>query len=84
YHEPIRDLDFRRFLKKHGFQVFLIDEYKFNRCYLTCHNESLRTFRRVPNSRPYQRERYSKKSIILATKSFISLSFSYSLLKKSL
>ncbi|ORE04121.1 hypothetical protein BCV72DRAFT_180494, partial [Rhizopus microsporus var. microsporus] len=59
YHEPIRGLGFRRLLKKHGFQVYLIDEYKTSRCCPTCHNESLRTFRRVPNPRPYQRERYS-------------------------
>ncbi|PHZ09067.1 uncharacterized protein RHIMIDRAFT_263862 [Rhizopus microsporus ATCC 52813] len=58
YHEPIRGLGFRRLLKKHGFQVFLIGEYKASRRCPTCHNESLRTFRRVPNPRPYQRERY--------------------------
>ena len=58
YHELIRGLGFRRLFKKHGFQVFLIDEYKTSRCCPTCHNESLHTFRRVPNPRPYQRERY--------------------------
>ncbi|KAL4211057.1 hypothetical protein AB4K20DRAFT_1967637 [Rhizopus microsporus] len=58
YHEPIRGLGFRRLLKKHGLQAFLIDEYKTSRCCPTCHNESLHTFRRVPNPRPHQRERY--------------------------
>ncbi|RCH90983.1 hypothetical protein CU097_005823 [Rhizopus azygosporus] len=58
YHEPIRGLGFRRLLKKHGFQVFLIDEYKTSRCCPTCHNESLHTFRRIPNPRLYRRERY--------------------------
>ncbi|ORE07711.1 hypothetical protein BCV72DRAFT_255692 [Rhizopus microsporus var. microsporus] len=58
YHEPIRGLGFRRLLKKHRFQVYLIDKYKASRCCPTCHNESLHTFRRVPNPRPYQRERY--------------------------
>ncbi|CEG79052.1 hypothetical protein RMATCC62417_13566 [Rhizopus microsporus] len=58
YHEPIGDLGFRRLLKKHEFQVFLIDEYKTSRCCPTCHNESFRTFRHVPNPRPYQHERY--------------------------
>ncbi|ORE11269.1 hypothetical protein BCV72DRAFT_198104, partial [Rhizopus microsporus var. microsporus] len=38
--------------------VYLIDEYKASRCCPTCRNDSLRTFRRVPNPRPYQRERY--------------------------
>ncbi|ORE05715.1 hypothetical protein BCV72DRAFT_208730, partial [Rhizopus microsporus var. microsporus] len=59
YHEPIRDLDFRRLLKKRGFQVFLIDEYKASRCCPACHSESRHMFRRVPNPQPYQRERYS-------------------------
>ncbi|CEG75083.1 hypothetical protein RMATCC62417_10189 [Rhizopus microsporus] len=59
YYEPICGHGFRRLLKKHGFGVFLIDEYKTSRCCPTCHNESLHTFRRVPNPRPYQRERYS-------------------------
>ncbi|KAL4209166.1 hypothetical protein AB4K20DRAFT_1868819 [Rhizopus microsporus] len=58
YHETIRGLGFPRLFKKHGFQVFLMDEYKTSRCCPTCHNESLHTFRRVPNPRPYQRERY--------------------------
>ncbi|CEG84132.1 hypothetical protein RMATCC62417_17978 [Rhizopus microsporus] len=58
YHEPIRGLGFRKLLKKHEFQVFLIDEHKTSRCCPTCHNESLRTFRHVPNPRLYQRERY--------------------------
>ncbi|ORE09667.1 hypothetical protein BCV72DRAFT_318892, partial [Rhizopus microsporus var. microsporus] len=54
YHEPIRNLGFQRLLKNHGFQVFLIGEYKVSRCCPTCHNESFHMFRRVPNSRPYQ------------------------------
>ncbi|ORE05944.1 hypothetical protein BCV72DRAFT_329901 [Rhizopus microsporus var. microsporus] len=59
YREPIRGLGLRRLFKKHGFQVFLIDEHKTSRCCPTCHNESLYKFRRVPNPRLYQRERYS-------------------------
>ncbi|PHZ07752.1 uncharacterized protein RHIMIDRAFT_242408 [Rhizopus microsporus ATCC 52813] len=58
YYEPIRSLGFRGFFKKHRLQVFLIDEYKTSKCCPTCHNESLHTFRRVPNPRPYQCERY--------------------------
>ncbi|CEG73135.1 hypothetical protein RMATCC62417_08573 [Rhizopus microsporus] len=58
YHEPIRGHGFRRLLKKHRFQVYHIDEYKTSRCYPTCHNESLHTFRCVPNPRPYQHEQY--------------------------
>ncbi|PHZ08884.1 uncharacterized protein RHIMIDRAFT_267073, partial [Rhizopus microsporus ATCC 52813] len=33
--------------------------YKTSRYCPACHNESLHTFRRVPNPRLYQRERYS-------------------------
>ncbi|CEG65203.1 hypothetical protein RMATCC62417_02034 [Rhizopus microsporus] len=58
YHELIRGHGFRRLLKKHGFQVFLIGEYKTSRYFPTFHNESLHTFHNVPNPRPYQRERY--------------------------
>ncbi|ORE11573.1 hypothetical protein BCV72DRAFT_191213, partial [Rhizopus microsporus var. microsporus] len=46
-------------LKKHGFQIFFIDEYKASRCCPTRLNESLHTFRRIPNPRPYQREQHS-------------------------
>ncbi|ORE11642.1 hypothetical protein BCV72DRAFT_193162, partial [Rhizopus microsporus var. microsporus] len=31
YHEPIRGFGFRRLLKKHGFQIYLVDEYKTSR-----------------------------------------------------
>ncbi|CEG79654.1 hypothetical protein RMATCC62417_14094 [Rhizopus microsporus] len=58
YHEPIRGLGFRRPFKKYGFKFYLTDEYKTSRRCPTGHNESLHTFRRVPNPRPYQRERY--------------------------
>ncbi|KAG1168780.1 hypothetical protein G6F70_008920 [Rhizopus microsporus] len=58
YHELIGGLGFQRLLKKHGFQVFLIDKYKTSRCCPTCHNESLHTFRSVPNSRSYRRQQY--------------------------
>ncbi|ORE06194.1 hypothetical protein BCV72DRAFT_329388, partial [Rhizopus microsporus var. microsporus] len=56
YHEPIHVHGFRRLLKKHGLQVYLINEYKTSRCCSTCHNESLRTFRRVSNPRLCQHE----------------------------
>ncbi|CEI89478.1 hypothetical protein RMCBS344292_03833 [Rhizopus microsporus] len=58
HHEPICGLGFRRLHKKHGFQVFLIDEYKASRRCPICHNESLHTFHNVPNPRPYRRQRY--------------------------
>ncbi|CEG80813.1 hypothetical protein RMATCC62417_15094 [Rhizopus microsporus] len=61
--------DFGRFLQARSEQSVVLsrfyghtitnhDEYKTSKCCPTCHNESLRTFRCVPNPRPYQRERY--------------------------
>ncbi|KAL4207568.1 hypothetical protein AB4K20DRAFT_1833092 [Rhizopus microsporus] len=58
YHEPIRGLGFRRLLKKHGLQFYLIDEHKSSRCCSICRNESLHTFRRVSNPQLYRCERY--------------------------
>ncbi|KAI9321284.1 hypothetical protein BX666DRAFT_2148455 [Dichotomocladium elegans] len=52
YHEPIRGKGFRVLLRKNGFEVFLIDEYKTSKCCPTCLNESLSTYKRVPNPRP--------------------------------
>ena len=57
FHEPIRGLGFRRLLKKAGFQVYLIDEFKTSRCCPTCEADSLRTFKTVPNPRPFRRQR---------------------------
>ncbi|CEG71129.1 hypothetical protein RMATCC62417_06913 [Rhizopus microsporus] len=58
YHEPISGLGFRRLLKKHGLQFYLIDEHKPSRCCSICHNESLHTFRRVSNPQLYRCGRY--------------------------
>ncbi|KAI9319604.1 hypothetical protein BX666DRAFT_2150619 [Dichotomocladium elegans] len=57
YHDPIRGKGFRMLLRKNGFEVFLIDEYKMSKCCPTCLNESLSTYKRVPNPRPARRGR---------------------------
>ncbi|KAI8076276.1 hypothetical protein BDF21DRAFT_422985 [Thamnidium elegans] len=56
YHKPIRGIGFQKLLKKH-FQFYFIDEYKTNKCCHTGQNESLMTLKRVPNPRPFRRER---------------------------
>ncbi|KAI9319113.1 hypothetical protein BX666DRAFT_2025443 [Dichotomocladium elegans] len=55
YHEPIRGVSFRRLLKKNNCNIYLIDEYKTSKCCPICDNESLATFKMVPNPRPYRR-----------------------------
>ncbi|KAI9315769.1 hypothetical protein BX666DRAFT_2028651 [Dichotomocladium elegans] len=57
YQEPIRGKGFRMLLRKNVFEVFLIDEYKTSKCCPTCLNESLSTYKRVPNPRPARRGR---------------------------
>ncbi|KAI9319779.1 hypothetical protein BX666DRAFT_1839294, partial [Dichotomocladium elegans] len=57
YHEPMRGKGFRMLLRKNGFEVFLIDEYKTSRCCPACLNESLSTYKRVQNPRPAHRGR---------------------------
>ncbi|KAI9319737.1 hypothetical protein BX666DRAFT_1812011, partial [Dichotomocladium elegans] len=49
YHEPIRGVGFRRLLKKNNCNIYLIDEYKTSKCCPVCDNESLATFKMVPN-----------------------------------
>jgi hypothetical protein len=55
YQEPVRSVGFRRLLKKHGFLMCLIDEFRTSQCCPSCENRSLTTFKRIPNARPYQR-----------------------------
>ncbi|KAI7903813.1 uncharacterized protein BX663DRAFT_530526 [Cokeromyces recurvatus] len=54
YHEPTRNKDLIRMLKKNGFQVFNIDEYKTSSCCPTCES-SLETFKTVANPRLHKR-----------------------------
>ncbi|CAO3630102.1 unnamed protein product [Mucor fragilis] len=61
FREPIRGLGFHRLLKKHGFNVFLIDEYKTSKVCPECHEETAVTFKRVRNPQPRRRhqQRYN-------------------------
>jgi hypothetical protein len=56
YQEPIRGVGFRRLLKKNGFRVYLIDEFRTSRCCPACEHTSLETFKQVPNPRPYRQQ----------------------------
>ncbi|KAG1056690.1 hypothetical protein G6F43_001445 [Rhizopus delemar] len=58
YHEPIRGIGMRRMLAKEGFQVYLLDEFRTSSLCPSCQNGELETFKKVQNSRPYQREKY--------------------------
>ncbi|KAJ2236119.1 hypothetical protein IWW45_002040 [Coemansia sp. RSA 485] len=53
YHEPIRGKGWRRVLKQHGFQVYLIDEFQSSSICPVC-NHGLETFRYVRNLRSWQ------------------------------
>jgi hypothetical protein len=55
YQEPMRGVGFRRLLKKHGFLVYLIDEFRASQCCPFCEHHSPTTFKRIPNPWPYQR-----------------------------
>ncbi|KAI8388005.1 uncharacterized protein BYT42DRAFT_558601, partial [Radiomyces spectabilis] len=50
-----QSVGFRRLLVKHGFRVLVIDEFKTSKCCPTCRTESLKSFKLVPNPRPYRR-----------------------------
>ncbi|PHZ14271.1 uncharacterized protein RHIMIDRAFT_236254 [Rhizopus microsporus ATCC 52813] len=56
YHEPTRNKDLISMLKKSGFSVYLIKEYKTSSYYPTCES-GLKTFKTVPNPHPYQRSK---------------------------
>ncbi|KAJ2525737.1 hypothetical protein EV175_007721 [Coemansia sp. RSA 1933] len=45
----------RKMLRQHGFQVYLLDEYRTSKTCPACIEGSLATFKRVKNPRPYQR-----------------------------
>ncbi|KAI9311409.1 hypothetical protein BX666DRAFT_1063248 [Dichotomocladium elegans] len=54
FHEPIRGKGWRDIFKRHGFKVYLIDEYRTSVTCPEC-SDRLETFKRIPNPRPWQR-----------------------------
>ncbi|KAG1594451.1 hypothetical protein G6F48_001356 [Rhizopus delemar] len=58
YHGPIRGVGMKRMLAKEGFQVYLLDEFRTSSLCPSCQNGELEMFKKVQNSRPYQRENH--------------------------
>ncbi|KAI8373046.1 uncharacterized protein BYT42DRAFT_616232 [Radiomyces spectabilis] len=54
FHEPIRGVGMRWMLKKQGFEVYLLDEFKTYSCCPDC-GDPLEKFKKVPNPGPYRR-----------------------------
>ncbi|KAJ1717987.1 hypothetical protein LPJ61_006976 [Coemansia biformis] len=53
FHEPIRGVGWHDMLKRHGFKVLLIDEFRTSSLCPEC-GSKLEMFKRVPNPRPWQ------------------------------
>lgn len=58
FHEPTRNKGLLKFLRKSGFSIYLIDEYKTSTCCPFCFSSNLEKFKEVQNPRPYQREKH--------------------------
>ncbi|KAJ2212158.1 hypothetical protein IW140_005039 [Coemansia sp. RSA 1813] len=57
YHKPIRGVGFRRILRKKGCQVYLVGEFRTSKACPNCLTGTLKKFMKVPNPRPYQRNK---------------------------
>ncbi|KAJ2823835.1 hypothetical protein GGI24_003573 [Coemansia furcata] len=57
FHEPIRGKSWRDLFKRHGFRVFLIDEFRTSLICPSC-DADLEKFKRVKNPRPYMAKKY--------------------------
>ncbi|KAJ1770575.1 hypothetical protein IW140_003324 [Coemansia sp. RSA 1813] len=57
YHEPIRGVGMRRMLRKHGFEVYLLEEFHTSTfCPGCCEDRLVHPEELVPNPRPYPKE----------------------------
>ncbi|KAI8076817.1 uncharacterized protein BX664DRAFT_249185, partial [Halteromyces radiatus] len=54
HHEPMRGVGMRRMLARHGFEVYLIDEFRTIKICPSCSQYSLEHFGFVPNPRPFR------------------------------
>ncbi|PIA17319.1 hypothetical protein COEREDRAFT_41255 [Coemansia reversa NRRL 1564] len=61
FHEPIRGKGWRDVLRRHGFTVYLLDEYKTSSLCPAC-GSGLEKFHKIPNPRPWQR--VNKKDVL--------------------
>jgi hypothetical protein len=60
FHEPIRGVGMRRTLRKHGFQVYLINEFKTSSVCPSCKQDALKNFKWIQNPRPFRRKKTPK------------------------
>ncbi len=60
FKEPVKGKGFRTLLRKHGYDLYLVDEYKTS---CTCHNchERCETFRYCQNPKPWKQEQTIKR-----------------------
>lgn len=56
FHEPIRNKGLLKFLKKAGFTIYHINEFKTSSCCPFCLEGELEKYKEVQNPRPYQRK----------------------------
>ncbi|PIA12816.1 hypothetical protein COEREDRAFT_21657, partial [Coemansia reversa NRRL 1564] len=61
FHKPIRGKGWRDVLRKHGFTVYLLDEYKTSSL-CPARGSGLEKFHKIPNPRPWQR--VNKKDVL--------------------
>ncbi|KAG1054613.1 hypothetical protein G6F43_003387 [Rhizopus delemar] len=85
YQEPTRSKGLIRMLKKNGFAVYLINEYKTSSHCPTCENE-LEKFKTVPSPRRYQRKKKPNELCngLLRCKSFSCLKQQTTVIKRRL
>ena len=58
-HEPVKGIGFRKTLRRGGYKVFLVDEFRTSRMCCECQDENgvNEKFRRVKSPKPYQAKR---------------------------
>ncbi|KAI9500233.1 hypothetical protein BX070DRAFT_230431 [Coemansia spiralis] len=54
-HEPTQGKDMRTMLRRHGFQVYLLDKNRTSNACPSCYDGELNTFKKVQNPQPFRR-----------------------------
>ncbi|RCH83078.1 hypothetical protein CU098_001197, partial [Rhizopus stolonifer] len=60
FQEPTRNKGLLRYLKKNGFSIYIINEYKTSTYCPACKYSEMESFKEITNPRPFQRERFPK------------------------
>ena len=58
FQEPTRNKGPLRYLKKNGFSIYIINEYKTSTYCPACKYSEMESFKEITNPRPFQRERF--------------------------